>query len=83
MLQQLSLAKNHLTDNGAFKLAEYLDFNGNTLKTLNLHWNKIGFQGGLKIAAAIKKNEHLKILDVSWNQIGKFSQKSVGLMPVS
>ncbi len=68
---------------GANKLAEFLEFNGNTLKVLMLHWNKICCQGGLKIANAIKKNEHLKILDLSWNQIGKYPQKSVGLLPVS
>jgi Ran GTPase-activating protein (RanGAP) involved in mRNA processing and transport len=68
---------------GALKLAEFLDYNGNTLKVLVLHWNKIGSQGGLRIAQVLKKNEHLKILDLSWNQMGKVTQKSIGLMPVS
>ena len=68
---------------GASKLAEFLDFNGNTLKVLVLHWNKIGCQGGLRIAQVLKRNDHLKILDLSWNQLGKVTQKSIGLMPVS
>jgi Ran GTPase-activating protein (RanGAP) involved in mRNA processing and transport len=72
-----------ISDTGASKLADFLDFNGNTLKVLVLHWNKIGSQGGLRIAQALKRNDHLKILDLSWNQIGKVTQKSIGLMPVS
>jgi Ran GTPase-activating protein (RanGAP) involved in mRNA processing and transport len=64
-------------------LADFLDFNGNTLKVLVLHWNNIGSQGGLRIAQALKRNDHLKILDLSWNQIGKVTQKSIALMPVS
>jgi hypothetical protein len=60
-----------------------MDLNGSQLKVLVLHWNKIGVQGGLRIAQVLKRNEHLKILDLSWNQMGKVTQKSIGLMPVS
>lgn len=73
MLLELSLACNHITDVGAEKLASFLDFSGNQLRVLNLHWNKIKFRGGLRLAEALEKNELLKILDLSWNQLGQWT----------
>lgn len=68
---------------GAAKLADFLDLNGNQMKVLVLHWNKIGSPGGLRIAQSLKKNQQLKILDLSWNQIGKYGERSVATMTVS
>ncbi len=48
------------------------------MKVLNLHWNKIKFKGGLRLAESIEKNEILKILDISWNLLGKWNVTSVG-----
>lgn len=73
MLLEVSLACNHISDPGADKIAQFLDCPGNQLKVLNLHWNKIKFRGGLRLAEALTKNETLKILDLSWNHLGKWN----------
>ena len=54
MLIELSLAKNHVTDTGAEKISKFLDFEGCQLKLLNLHWNKIKFKGGLRLAESLE-----------------------------
>lgn len=56
VLNELSLALNEITDVGAEKIAAFMEFNGNKLKVLNLHWNKIKFKGGLRLAEALEKN---------------------------
>jgi Ran GTPase-activating protein (RanGAP) involved in mRNA processing and transport len=73
MLIELSLAINHIGDYGAEKLAAFLDYGGNQLKVLNLHWNKIKFKGGLRIAEVLEHNEILRILDLSWNLLGQWT----------
>jgi hypothetical protein len=45
---------------------------------LNLHWNKIKFRGGNKIAESLKTNETLRVLDLSWNLMGKWNPTFVG-----
>lgn len=67
MLQELSLAKNDLTDLSGEKVAAFLEYPGTTLKIFNMHWNKVKSRGGMLIAEALRKNDHLKILDLSWN----------------
>jgi len=83
MIKELSLAKNMITDVGAEKIGEFLDFSGSALKRLSLHWNKIKYRGGIKIAESLAKNETLKILDLSWNLIGKWHQPNLAQLPVS
>jgi hypothetical protein len=56
MLQEISLAGNFITDLGAESIAEFLDYASQRLKVLILHWNKITFKGGLKIANSLKLN---------------------------
>ena len=72
-MSELSLAKNLVSDEGVSKISEFLTFNGSSLKVLNLHWNKIMYKGGLSLTEALNKNDTLKILDLSWNLIGKHS----------
>jgi hypothetical protein len=48
-----------------------------------LHWNKISYKGGLKIADALKQNTTLRVLDVSWNTLGKFMLENLARVPVS
>jgi len=74
-IKELSIAKNRLTDVSAEKIAEFLLFEGNSLKALNLHWNKIKYKGGIQIAKAMEKNNVLKVLDMSWNVIGRCDHK--------
>ena len=73
MLQELSLAQNEISDLGAEKISQFLDASGNSLSVLNLHWNKIKFKGGLRLAEVIENNNKLKILDLSWNLMGQWS----------
>jgi Ran GTPase-activating protein (RanGAP) involved in mRNA processing and transport len=56
MLQEISLAGNFITDIGAESIADFLDFASQRLKVLILHWNKISYKGGLKIARSLKIN---------------------------
>ena len=35
-------------------------------------------KGGFKLAEAIEKNQTLKILDLSWNKLGKWNQAFYG-----
>jgi Ran GTPase-activating protein (RanGAP) involved in mRNA processing and transport len=83
MLVDLSLAKNNITDVGADKISQFLDYSGNLLHVLNLHWNKVKFRGGLRLAESLKNNDSLKVLDLSWNLIGKWELKHLGQVPVS
>lgn len=81
MLVELSLAVNHISDFGAEKIASFLDCVGNQVRVLNLHWNKIKFKGGLRLAEMLAKNDILKILDVSWNNLGQWSTAHLGRLP--
>jgi Ran GTPase-activating protein (RanGAP) involved in mRNA processing and transport len=83
MIKELSLAMNFITDLGAEKIASFLEYSGSALKTLSLYWNKIKYRGGLKIAESISNNETLKVLDLSWNLIGKWQLNNLGQLPVS
>ena len=83
MIKELSLAKNQITDIGAEKIASFLEYSGSALKVLSLHWNKIKYKGGLKIAESLPNNETLKVLDLSWNLIGKWQLNNLGQLPLS
>ena len=45
---------------------------------INLHWNKIKIKGGLRIADALTHNTNLKVLDLSWNAMGKINSTFAG-----
>ena len=53
-----------------------------SLKVLNLHWNKIKIKGGLKIAESLQHNSNLKVLDLSWNALGKTNVSFAGQMSI-
>lgn len=53
ILKELSLASNNITDVGAEKIAQFLEFSGSALKCISLHWNKIKFKGGIRIAESL------------------------------
>lgn len=67
---ELSFALNLITDASATYIARFIEYERSELKHLNLHWNKIKYNGGLRIAEALEKNTDLRILDLSWNQLG-------------
>ena len=69
-LRVLSLGENYITDTGCAHLAEMLESNATNLKELRLNWNNIMAKGGIFLAAALRHNNWLKILDLSWNSIG-------------
>lgn len=83
MIKELSLANNHITDVGCEKIAIFIEFSGSAIKSLSLHWNKIKSRGGILIAESLKKNETLKVLDLSWNLIGKWYLTNLGQVPMS
>lgn len=70
-LEELNLALNYIGYAGAEIIGQFIGRNPISLKMLNLHWNKIKFKGGLKIAEALQTNTNLKVLDLSWNSLGK------------
>ena len=47
------------------------ELNNSLLKALILHWNPLGPRGGEFIANALADNNQLKILDVSWCNLGR------------
>jgi hypothetical protein len=47
-----------------------------------LHWNKIKYRGGLKIAVSLPNIEPLKVLDLSWNLIGRWQLSNLGQLPL-
>lgn len=55
VLSELSFAVNHITDRGVEHIVQIM---GSSLdiRVLNLHWNKIKYKGGLKLAEAIDGN---------------------------
>lgn len=81
-LQELNLACNNITCVGAEKIAQYLGKNPVSLKVLNLHWNKIKYKSGLKLAEALQNNGNLKVLDLSWNALGKTSVTFAGQLSI-
>ena len=70
VLRVLSLGDNLITDVGCTDISEMLESNSTNLKELKLNWNNIMMRGGITIAHALRHNNHLKVLDLSWNSIG-------------
>lgn len=77
-LNELSLALNHISDSGSEKIGSLLKQDRNKLRVLNLHWNRIKFKGGLRLAEALDENNSLKVLDLSWNLIGQWQPTLLG-----
>ena len=68
-LRILNLSKNYITDRVCGELKNILD--SNEIEELYLHWNLIKAQGGKDIFEGLKSNESLKVLDLSYNSLGK------------
>ena len=67
-IQELHVANNNISDDGAIAISEYLKTN-NTLQSLNLAKNNITSVGAKRISEAIKINTVLQTLDISSNRI--------------
>jgi hypothetical protein len=52
-LTELSLALNFITDGSTPIIARFIEYPKSELKVLNLHWNRIRYVGGVRIAEAI------------------------------
>jgi Ran GTPase-activating protein (RanGAP) involved in mRNA processing and transport len=68
-LRILNLSKNYISDRVCGELKNILD--SNEIYELYLHWNLIKAQGGKDIFEGLKSNESLKVLDLSYNSLGK------------
>ena len=64
----LNLCKNNITDVGARSVARLIQ-EGENLRLLLLHYNKIMGFGGIEIAEAIAVSESLQVFDISFNSI--------------
>jgi NLR family CARD domain-containing protein 3 len=65
----LNLSKNYLGNYCASRLKEFL-ITDTTLQELYLHWTELGTKATKVIFEGLAKNNGLKVLDISWNQIG-------------
>lgn len=68
-LRVLNLSKNLLTDRVCGELKNILDLC--KINELYLHWNRIYAKGGIDIFEGLKSNSDLKVLDLSFNSLGK------------
>lgn len=68
-LRVLNLSKNLLTDRVCGELKNILY--RCSIYELYLHWNRINAKGGIEIFQSLKSNETLKVLDISYNSLGK------------
>ncbi len=64
----LNLSRCNISDVGASSIAEMLSYN-KTLVSVLLHWNNIRARGAGDIFHALKENEILQILDLSYNSL--------------
>ena len=63
------MSKNRVSDAGAKVISTFIE-KSELLETLQLHWNKIRSKGAMRIAKAIKTNQTIQILDLSFNSFG-------------
>ena len=73
-LNTLNLSKNKITDVGCVLIAELVN-DTFYLGTLLLHWNYITGDGASKILAATTRYGSMKVIDLSWNSIGRCKTK--------
>lgn len=71
----LNLSKNYLGNFAAIRIKEYL-INDNQLCELYLHWCEMGTKSTKLIFEGLSKNNSVKVLDLSWNQVGFDGTKS-------
>lgn len=68
-LMVLNLSKNCLGNAAAQKLKQFF-LEDSTLSELYLHWCELGTKATKTIFEGLTKNYGLRVLDLSWNQIG-------------
>ena len=68
VLQELDIICNHITDDGAIKIAKSLKYN-TTLLSLNLKGNNIGDAGAIALAEFLVSNTTLEYFSLAQNQI--------------
>lgn len=66
----LDISDNMLTDYSAMHIAHFLESSSSMIE-LYLYWNLITSRGGSHIFESLKKNESLKVLDISDNYLCK------------
>ena len=72
-LVELDLSKNQIEASGAVQLAKLLCVASSGLETLNVSYNRIGDEGAMTLAEALKSDEvdsPLKELNLTYNEIG-------------
>ena len=68
----LNISKNYLSgDEVASTLAEILEYDYSRLEELYLRWNHFTASDGKVIFTKILENEELRVLDFSYNSLGK------------
>lgn len=71
-MKRLNLSHNQIDDHIAEIICDFLLTN-DSVEDLSLAWNKLGTLTGSYIAEALEKNEKLKVLDLSFNCLGRDS----------
>ena len=72
-LRVLNLSKNGITREGIEQFSNELS--GSFLRVLQLHWNPLGPYGGKALVEALAHNSNLRVLDVSWCNLGRCINK--------
>jgi len=70
----LNLAKNGITDKGCIGISQLISETF-YFTTLILHWNYITGDGAAKILSSTTRYSSMKVLDLSWNSIGRSKTK--------
>jgi len=65
----LNLSKNYLGNTAAQKIKQFL-IQDHSLTELYLHWCELGTKATKTIFEGLVHNLGLKVLDLSWNQVG-------------
>ncbi|KAL4492967.1 hypothetical protein ABPG72_020746 [Tetrahymena utriculariae] len=75
-LNKLNLSQNQIGDACSQELKDLLE-STMTLQELYLKWNNFRQDGGICIAQGIKKNQSLKVLDISFNNLASHQSKKI------
>jgi len=74
-LKKLKLSKNLLTVKAAKSIRDLFINSSTKLCELDLSWNNIWAKGGAAIAQILKEDLSLRVVDLSWNCIGRGLQQ--------
>ena len=65
----LNLGQNNISEQGGRKVATVIE-NCKMIQVMILYWNKISNGAAAEIIKQMKQHTHLRIFDISWNNIG-------------